>query len=331
MIEDAREAKQDQERATPGREELASVNDVILSMVRTSKGLRIYLPNNPVLIKFVDDLDAKMLAHISRYGDIRLEVDRFALRYRGVDVYQNPDPKESLAFRLYADGIRALLFAHGVAPEELNSFLGIVGFERPPQHDDDIVTQLWEKNLPHINYLLEEDFVEVGWAQEQPSELSQQEAVSRVFAFIAANSPLPPRVISKHLLMLTGEEAGWLRTAMQAEAHGNPLDDVIAILSAILAGAKDPAVFDDFIEIMAKLTVDMFLVGEIGQALRLLRFLGQPGRGSAAAGHGAACRDTLRTDRAGAAGDARCRRKCEPRGVERAFGDLRAPLARCHL
>lgn len=275
MIQRSPDTSADSEIPAPSREELASAQDVILAMVRAAKGLRMYLPNNPVLIKFIDDLSARMLLHISSFGDFRLQVDRFALRYQGADVYLNQDPKESIAFRLYADGVRALLFADGVEPQELVTFLDIVGFERPNQQDDDIVTQLWEKNLPHVNYLLQEDFVEVGWIEEQPSEDSQQEALTRISAFIAQNSPLPPRVVSKHLLMLTGAEASWLRQAKQAETQRNPLDDVINILSAILAGAKDPALFDDFLEIMTKLTIDLFLVGEIGQALRLVRFLNQ--------------------------------------------------------
>jgi HEAT repeat protein len=275
MIQNPREAKIDRESVSPSQEEVASAHDVILAMVRAAKGLRMYLPNNPVLIKFIGDLDTRIGLHITRFGDFRLQVDRFALRYQGADVYLNQDPKESIAFRLYADGVRALLFAHGVEPQELVAFLDIIGFERPNQQDDDIVTQLWEKNLPHVNYLLQEDFVEVAWIEEQPSEDSQQEALSRISSFIAQNSPLPPRVVPKHLLMLTGAEATWLRQAKQAETQRNPLDDVIGILSAILSGAKDPALFNDFLDIMAKLTVDIFLVGEIGQALRLVRFLNQ--------------------------------------------------------
>ncbi|HBG05218.1 MAG: hypothetical protein A2075_05950 [Geobacteraceae bacterium GWC2_58_44] len=271
MIEAAREAKEDQ----PSRMEIASANDVILAMVRTAKGLRIYLPNNPVLIRFVEELNAKMLAHMARFGHFKLEVERFALRYRGTDVYRNDDPKESLPFRLYADGIRALIFSAGLEPQELTLFLEIAGFERPSRHDDDIVTQLWEQNLPHVDYLLEEDFVEAGRAEEQPFTVSQQDAVSRISAFIAQSSPLPPRVIPKHQLMLTGAEANWLDKAKQAEALRHPVDDVINIVSAILAGAKEPGTFDDFLDIVAKLTVDMFLAGDIVRALRLLRFLNQ--------------------------------------------------------
>ena len=261
------------EARSPAREEAASAADVIRSMARTAKGLRMYLANNPVRIKFIEELSGKMALHIARFGDFGLDVERFALRYRGVDVYRNEDLKESIAFRLYADGIRSLLFREGIDRQELVEFLDIVGFERPQQQDDDIVTRLWEMSLPHIDYLLEEDFVEVEWTCEQEEGVSQQEALSRIYSFIKQNSPLPPRVISKHLLMLTGEEAAWLRSAMQADDLRNPLDDVIQILSAVLVGEREPALLREFSSIMAKLAGDMLLIGEIRQALQMVRFL----------------------------------------------------------
>ena len=275
MNGDLRKIDPGQETEGPSREELRSAHDLVLAMVKTAKGLRMYLPNNPVLVKFVEELCARMAAHMTSYGDFRLEVERFSLRYRGADVYQNLDPKESIAFRLYADGIRALLLSHGMEQKELVTFLDIIGVERPSQTDDDIVTKLWEQSLPHINYLLEEDFIDAGWLDDEPVVLSQQEAVSRIHAFIERSSPLPPRVVPQHLLMLTGPEAAWLGKAVKAEVLRDPIDDMVSILSAILAGAKEQAIFDDFLEITGKLTVNMFLAGDIAHALRLVRFLSQ--------------------------------------------------------
>ena len=267
----------DQEGQEPGtatKEELASANDVMLAMVKTSKGLRIYLPNNPVLITFVEDLNAKMAAHLGRFGELKLDVEPFALKYKGCDIYENQDPKESIACRIHADGIRALFFDHGVESRELMILLGIVGFERPSS-DDDMVTQLWERNLSHIRYLLEEDFVEAQPEEGPSAAVSQQEAISSIYRSLAEQPPPPLRTLPKHLLMPNAEEVKWLRTARQVEARRNALDDVINILSAILAGVKDQEIFRDFVDIVANLTVNMFLAGEIGHALRLVRFMDQ--------------------------------------------------------
>ena len=257
----------------PSPAELLSANDVMLAMVRTAKGLRIYLPNNPVLIKFVEELTAKITAHTAQFGDYKLNVERFALSYKGTYVYENDDPRESMAFRIHADGISALLFVQGVEPQELTIFLEIVGFERQVYQDDDIVTNLWEKGLPHISYLLIEDFVDVDMEEDDSERESQQEAISRIWDAVADNPPSPMQTIPKRLLVLSPEEINWLRKAKEAEAHRHPLNDVIIILFAVLAGVKDTVVFEDFLGIMANLTANMFLTGDFGHALRLVRFL----------------------------------------------------------
>ena len=254
------------------KEELASANQVMVAMTKTSKALRIYLPNNPVLIGFVAELNAKMTAHLARYGEFDLEVEPFALRYNGCDIYENLDAKESMASRVYADGIRTLIFEPGVDARELIAFLGIVGSERPTS-DDDIVTQLWERDLPHVRYLMEEDFIEAHLVVDLSVPGSQQEAISRIYQALSEQIPPQPRMIPKHLLMLTGEEEKWLYKARQVEARRNALDDVINILSATLAGVKNPEIFRDFVGIMGNLTTNMFLAGEIGHALRLIRFM----------------------------------------------------------
>lgn len=257
-----------------GKEEFASAHQVMTAMVKAAKALRIYLPNNPVLIGFLDDLSGKMTEHLIVYGEFALDVEPFALRYNGADIYENQDAKESIASRVYADGIRTLFFEKGVAGRELLAFLGIVGFERPTS-DDDIVTQLWERDLPHIRYLLEEDFIEAHLETDLTAPGSQQEAISRVYRVLSEGMPQQPRMIPKHLLMLTGEEEKWLGKARQVEARRNGLDDVINILSAIMAGVKEQAIFWDFAAIMGNLTTNMFLAGEIGHALRLVRFMDQ--------------------------------------------------------
>jgi hypothetical protein len=260
----------------PGREELTCAAEAVLSLVKVAKALRMYLPNNPMLLKFVEEALHRMRAQLARYGEFRLEVEPFALRYRGVDVYQNRDAKESMAFRMHSDGIRVLHFSRGLAERELTAFLDIVGVERGAGSDDDIVTRLWESGLRHISYFLEDDLVDIDSLETEEAQLpSQQDALSELFRDLASSPLPPPRMVPGQLLVLGQGEADWLSRAVQTDARRDPLDDVITILCSILPGVPDLADFREFSAIMARLARDLFLAGETAQALRAVRFLGQ--------------------------------------------------------
>ncbi|MBU5635271.1 HEAT repeat domain-containing protein [Geomonas sp. Red69] len=260
------------EQPDVGKEELASVTQIILAMIKVSKALRIYLPNNPVLIGFISELGTRMTVHLARYGELTLDVEQFVLRYHGAQVYENKAPKESLASRLHADGIRTLFFDQGVEQAELVAFLGVVGFERPSS-DDDVVTQLWERNLQHIGYLTEDDFSDPYLMREAEDSHQQRDALERIRQALVEHPPPAPRMIPKHLLMLNAEEETWLRKAVDVEGRCNGLDDVIRILAAILGEVQEPELFADFTAILGTLTVNLVVAGDIAHALQLARFL----------------------------------------------------------
>ena len=258
------------------KEELATATDVMLSMVKTSKGLKMYLPNNPLVARFVEELRAKMGKHLALYGDFKLDIDQFELRYKGKVVYENREPKESIAFKMYIDGIRFLIFSEGIEEHEVCDFLDIIGKERPGDVDDDIVTLLWEKNLPHLTYILAEDFLEfdsAGGTFGAPG--SQQEKISGIYRTISTQTPASPiSIVPQKILVLTEEEAEWLKKAREADEKRKPLDEVIQILTSILVGEKDQGVFGEFVEIMSTLAQNLIKSGDMGYALNLVKFLG---------------------------------------------------------
>jgi HEAT repeat protein len=259
-----------------GKEEVTLATEVMQAIVKTSKGFRMYLPNNPLLVRFIEELKGKLGRHLSLYGDYKIDIDQFELRYKGKTVYENRDPKESMAFKMYSDGIRFLILSDGVEEYELCAFLEIVGKDRPGDVDDDIVTLLWEKNLPHLTYILAEDFLEFDSAGGGVVFQSQQDKIAGIYKSISsANIPPPsPMLIPQKILTLTDEEADWLKRAREAEEKRKPLEEVIQIITSILVGEKDPALFGEFLEIMAKLTENLANAGEIKYTFSLVRFLG---------------------------------------------------------
>jgi hypothetical protein len=258
------------------KEELALAADVILSVVKTSKGYRMYLPNNPLLTRFIEELKEKLGRYLFEYGDLRLEIDQFELRCKGKSVYENSEPKESIAFRMFSDGIRFLIISEGVEEHELCTFIDIVGKDRQGDLDDDIVTLLWEKDLPHLSYILTDDFTDYDPASmESAAPHVQQEHIKKIYQSIPAETPPPPPLlIPQQILTLSDEEAEWLRKARDGEDTKKPLDEVVQILIAILTGETDQEMYSDFIDIMAKLTEDLANAEEIRYSLNLMIFMG---------------------------------------------------------
>ena len=129
------------------------VADWISTMVKTVKATRLYLPNNPQLLKFQADLESRTWSCLKEIGDIPLTVQQFDFLFEGYSVYHNADRNDSLAFRFFADGVRGVTIREGLEAGELRSFLEVVRKAIDgPNGQDDVVTLLWERDFQHIEY-----------------------------------------------------------------------------------------------------------------------------------------------------------------------------------
>jgi hypothetical protein len=255
--------------------EKASATDVILSLVRAAKAALIYLPNNEVTIRSCEELCDRVIRHTATYGEMVIEVELFSLRFKGCDIYCNSDRDDTIPFRMRSDGIRSLRFLHGVERHEVQTFLGVIAAQKG---DDDLRTLLWEKSLSHLQFLCDDDLVVDDGEAPPPERRSQQEAISAILAQVADSYNPPPVMLPKHLLMLTSEEAEWLRKLRQDEAEREPIENALEVVTAILYGIEDPALFADFAGIAAALANRFLLAGDLAQAVRLLRHLRQLSR-----------------------------------------------------
>ncbi|MFO0673316.1 MAG: serine/threonine-protein kinase [Polyangiaceae bacterium] len=69
-------------------------------------------------------------------------------------VWEPPPPHDAIPYNLYACGVRSLAIQAGVTTEELRDLLSVILLDpaRDLASDDDLVTVLWEKSLPHVSY-----------------------------------------------------------------------------------------------------------------------------------------------------------------------------------
>ena len=254
--------------------EVVLATDIMLAMVKTSKGARMYQANNPILEKFFQDLTEKMSTMLNQYGEYKFEVDRFELRYKGHLIYENSDPGESMAFRMYSDGIRSMVFSAGIEDRELREFLEIVNMSVSSSLDDDIVTRMWDKGLPHCSYILEDDFQEVdGQIDDQLAGFSAKGKIPSSCLADPLSCATPLQTVPQYLYTMSPEDVAGLQALLESDERLRPVDETARVLSVILSGASEQDMFSAFLKICLKFTGNLFLSDDSEYALKMFAFL----------------------------------------------------------
>lgn len=126
-----------------------------------SKGIRatqLYLPNNPVYQRAVDNIRAAFRQIWQATDDLVFDVGETDLRWEDNVVYSQDQRNESIAWTLYKDGVRSLMFKPGVEETEIVRFLGVLQQARslPADAPDDLLTLLWAQDFQLITYTFRE-------------------------------------------------------------------------------------------------------------------------------------------------------------------------------
>jgi HEAT repeat protein len=140
--------------------EIVSVKRVVKLLDKTAKSNRTYGSTNPVAQKFTQQLFEELTNHLATYSKLAFLVQRSELLCKEYVVYQaeKDGGSESMAFKLYADGIRELVLHQGLTQEDLSFFLASLWSNVDSnEEDDDIVTRLWSRNLSTITLVTAEE------------------------------------------------------------------------------------------------------------------------------------------------------------------------------
>ncbi len=151
------------------------IKDLLQSIIKARKNLKIYPENNPIYKKTIDDVSARFNSVFDYTDEISLKIKQFEIVYDDQVVYKNTDKDESLALFFFKDGVRELSFKKGLPLEEIRDFLKIISsdFERELL-DDDVVTLMWERDFQFISYVVDENFIFDEDGQEYEFQATDQ-------------------------------------------------------------------------------------------------------------------------------------------------------------
>jgi hypothetical protein len=209
-----------------------------------SKGLRaiqLYLPNNPVYQRAVENIRAGFRQIWQATDDLALDVGETELRWEDHVVYQQEQRAESIAWTLFKDGVRSVSLKPGVEGEEIVRFLSVLHRARTMQADapDDLLTLLWGEDFQFINYT----FRELASENAAPIEKDREVPAitpSDVRARIQEDSPpRPAGVVSMEdfdttLYFLDDKEIEYLQRETEREYAQDLRRNVLAMLFDLL-------------------------------------------------------------------------------------------------
>ena len=187
--------------------EAASAGRVFRELDKAGRATRTYGIGNNATLRFLQQLERELLAHLAQWPVLAVVVERSDLRL-GEDTVASGE--DNLAFRLHADGVRELRLEQGVGPLDLRGFVEALWGQTDPADDadEDVVTRLWSRDLQGISVVTAEDIVKL------PTSLLPQES-----GFFA---PPPPsfRQVLDHERQLLGSPGRELSSQQLSGAGG---------------------------------------------------------------------------------------------------------------
>ncbi|MDF0651684.1 MAG: hypothetical protein CV081_09650 [Nitrospira sp. LK265] len=245
--------------------EIVSVKRVLKLLDKTAKSNRTYGSTNPVAQKFTQQLFEELTRHLETHSKLAFLVQRSELMCKDSVVYQaeKDGGSESVAFKLYADGIRELVLHQGLTQDDLSLFLSSLWSDADSnENDDDIVTRLWSRNLSTITLVTAEElsnfsagndaFIRLdGTMSSSDSTLRElldreRERKKRSGAGTDAENKGSGSARNRFQSGLAGyevteEELAVLMQEIEAERKQDSLMYILDMLTAILASEQSPA------------------------------------------------------------------------------------------
>ena len=219
----------------------AQIEDLMQVFLKALRATQLYLPNNPVYQRAVDNLRGAFRQVWQATDDLHLDVSEDSLRWEESVVYHQEQRTESIAWTLFKDGVRSISFRPGVEEAEIIRFLAVLHHAKNLAADaaDDLLTLLWAEDYQFIAYTFRE-LTSEGAAPIEPGEPPPKIAPSEVRQAVQAEAPPRPEGIvsiedfDTTLYFLDEKEIEYLRKEGEREYVQDLRRNVLAMLFDLL-------------------------------------------------------------------------------------------------
>ena len=224
---------------TVAKDETRAARKVVTNLLLARKFISLYPEKHIVIINAIEELANQLDIFIRNFGNLRLDIERDHLMSQGEVIYSATLEEGSLTFIFFRDGIRWLEFIDGIESGELSEFLRIINKYSilSGEPEGDIVTALWETQLPHIRY----EVVEFFWGEEEEGDNSIPfPDIENTDTHIQRESnmvdwqPLSDPPIDKSAIMITQKEQEQIQEMVRIEEELDPTAYLDALFDCLL-------------------------------------------------------------------------------------------------
>jgi hypothetical protein len=235
-------------------EDIKEAKDILQTLIKAKKTLRMYPPNNPIYVKTLEDAYARFESFFDYKDTFVINLTHNSISYDSKQIYYNPEKEDNLALFFFKDGLREITFKKGLLQEELEEFLKVIAldFDREAV-DDDIVTLLWERDFQNIQYIVDEAYF-VDLDEEDYESRAEKEAKDKVSDFdelmkAYAEGFKEEEVKSVSIVPVTDGDLQMLAGEMEKDSY-NKVEKLAAILFEIIYQSEGKDELEDTVSFL---------------------------------------------------------------------------------
>ena len=218
----------------------AQVEELLSLIGKALRAVQLYLPNNPVYQRAVENVRVACRKLWQATEDLVLDVQETELRWEGNAVYHHDQKNESIAWTLFKDGVRSVTLRPGVEDTELVRFMQVLHQARTLQADaaDDLLTLLWQEDFQFLAYTFREIQLDAG-SPIEVEEPTNTPSPNDVVEQVRQEAPPQREVVSVDefdttLYFLEDQEIGYLQGEVEREYAQDLRHNVLSVLFDLL-------------------------------------------------------------------------------------------------
>lgn len=267
----------------------SQVSELLQGVVKALRAFQMYLPNNPIYQRAIENLTAAFRPIWAATDELVLQVVETDLVWEEQTVYQQLQKSESLAWILYKDGMRTLTLRRGCETDEIVQFLQAVNRARflPADAGDDLLTLLWEEEFQWISYQFSEPFGDLNVPEaETPVAAATEEATAERQALVQEEAPPRPSGVvdldefDSTLYFLDESEINYIAEQVTEEYRRDVRASALAVLFDLFELQPTEEIRNEILLIVDQLFPNLLNAGEfrtVAMILRELRVLRERG------------------------------------------------------